>query len=151
MSESASLEQTRLVLGQGPQVNMGKKETEKRTTTKTSKENEKKTAAKTSSPTQFTTDKESLEETQRKAVDYMTIDDSTEDTYCLTLKHILESSESDMRKKFDELFIHRYGIMPQRENDKKLQQTLLHRSLSENDLLLLTQRHFNEYGGCFRD
>lgn len=78
-------------------------------------------------------------------------DEDSEDTYSSALREVLDARFGSNDKKFFELFIHRYGIQPQMKHDKKLQKLLQKPSLSDDEFMLYTQRHFNEYGGFLID
>lgn len=71
-----------------------------------------------------------------------------EDKYCDILKDILSRSSS-AREKFEDLFRYRYGIESQLMKDKRLQSKLDRED--GDDLLSLTQKHFNDYGGILHD
>ena len=68
------------------------------------------------------------------------------DTYFKDVNQILEKT-CDRNEKFTQLFYTRFGLSPQIELDTKLQATLERPTLSHKDLLILTQKHFNQFGG----
>ena len=69
------------------------------------------------------------------------------DKYYIRIKDILQSTNTG-ETKFRELFLCRYAMYPQLENDPKTKELLSRSSLSDNEMMILTQKHFNDFAGA---
>ena len=70
------------------------------------------------------------------------------DEYVKGIKEALNSSVENLEEKFKKIFVARFCIDPKVEKDLKLK-SILERShnLTTNEWMVLTQKHFNAYGG----
>lgn len=72
------------------------------------------------------------------------------DEYIDSIEKVLNNyQDEDIVKTFENLYTIRYAITPQLEADANLMSVLRRygSSISPRELMILTQKHFNEYGG----
>jgi hypothetical protein len=86
-----------------------------------------------------------LENVSMDVIDYPE-DGTNNDTYFKSIAKTLQTY-NNKEDKFTNLFRTRFGLKPQINHDKKLMTALNRTILSDKDLLILTQQHFNEFGG----
>lgn len=83
----------------------------------------------------------------QSAIDKSDEEDEIENTYVNTLIEVLKGRYDDQIVKFTTLFRTRYALEPQVDLDEKLQQCLKRGSVTDRDLMYLSQKHLNEFGG----
>lgn len=70
------------------------------------------------------------------------------DEYVDTIRQILnEFTEESAVRRFTVIFTNKYGIEPQLDSDLDLKYVLDYDKVPNKDIMILAQKHFNEYGG----
>lgn len=87
-----------------------------------------------------------VEEIEQKSLDKS--NKTEDDNYLVNLKKALASTGENTNEKFKSIFIARFCLEPQIDRDTKLKSILDNsHQLSIKEWMILTQKHFNEFGG----